>query len=302
MQQNRSYKISFLCAVILHLLILSFLFIKFAHDLQQSPADQDVNIIQATTIDQSALNQIAAAKQLQEQHEKEKAEALQQQQEQMELAKQQALEQQKIEQQKIEQARIQEEKLQQQKLEEAKIAQQKAAAEKLAKARAIKEAAIKALQKHILEEQNSEAANIKTEEKATTAALAQKQKQLLAQVTAQQMALEGKALKANSAKTAAQNQGEIDKYKALIIQAISQEWIIPNDIDPNSTCVLLVELAPDGVVLNVTISQASGNPLLDRSAKTAVLKASPLPTPKDGALFENFRNLRLIVKPEGIQA
>ena len=299
MQENRSYKISFIFAVILHLLIFSFLLIKLISSSEQFAAKQDVNIIQATAIDQATLNQVQAAKQLQEQM---AAEQKMQELKKQQLLEQQKLEQQKIEQEKIEQEKIAEAKIEQQKLEQAKIAQQKAAAEKLAQAKAAKEATMKALQQHILEEQNKEEATIKAAQKAKTAALSQKQKQLLEQGMAQQLAQESKVLKASSAKISAKDQSEIDKYKALIIEAISQEWIVPEDADPNSTCVLSVEVAPDGMVLHVAIAQTSGNALLDRSAKTAVLKASPLPVPKDRALFENFRSLRLIVKPEGIQA
>jgi len=107
---------------------------------------------------------------------------------------------------------------------------------------------------------------------------------------------------AKSVKTAssAQNNGEIDKYKTLIIQAISQQWIIPDDTKKNSEAKLLVTLAPGGMVLNVKIVQSSGDPVLDRSAETAVYKASPLPVPNDGELFNKFRTLNLIVRPEGI--
>lgn len=97
-----------------------------------------------------------------------------------------------------------------------------------------------------------------------------------------------------------QNQGEIDKYKALIVQAIAQEWIIPDDIDKNTSCKLLINLGPGGVVLRVQVLQPSSNPLLDRSAQNAVWKASPLPIPKENSLLDNFRSIQLTVRPEEI--
>lgn len=94
--------------------------------------------------------------------------------------------------------------------------------------------------------------------------------------------------------------GEVDKYKAQVIQAIASQWIIPEGVEQNTTCKLLVGLAPGGEVLSVKLLASSGNLALDRSAQTAVLKASPLPVPQDLGLFNEFRELRLIVKPEGI--
>lgn len=92
---------------------------------------------------------------------------------------------------------------------------------------------------------------------------------------------------------------EVDKYKAMIVQAISQHWVMPPNLQKDLTCQLLIKVAPGGVVLSVTVVSTSGNSLLDRSAETAVLKTSPLPVPT-GPLFDNFRTLRLTVKP-GIQ-
>lgn len=99
---------------------------------------------------------------------------------------------------------------------------------------------------------------------------------------------------------AEQNQGEIDKYKALIIAAISQHWIIPDNVAPNISCQLLVHVATGGIVTSVDLARSSGNQILDRSARTAVLKASPLPVPGNPALFNNFRLLKLTARPEGI--
>lgn len=100
----------------------------------------------------------------------------------------------------------------------------------------------------------------------------------------------------------AADQGQIDKYKALIIAAISQQWIVPDIKNKNESCKILVHLAPGGVVLDVTITQSSGDDVLDRSAVTAINKASPLPVPKDSALFDSFRDINLTVQPQGILA
>jgi len=98
-----------------------------------------------------------------------------------------------------------------------------------------------------------------------------------------------------------QVQAEIDKYKALIIQTISQHWIVPSDITKNISCQLIVNVAPGGEILSVDLARSSGNSILDRSARSAVLKSSPLPVPRDAEIFDNFRQLMLTVRPEGIE-
>jgi len=98
-----------------------------------------------------------------------------------------------------------------------------------------------------------------------------------------------------------QMQGEVDRYKAMLLQAVSSNWIVPDGIAPGSYSLLLVDVAPGGVVLDVKLIKSSGNVALDRSAQAAVLKSSPLPVPSDPALFDRFRSIKLTVRPEGIE-
>lgn len=95
-------------------------------------------------------------------------------------------------------------------------------------------------------------------------------------------------------------QGVINKYKALILQAIGQQWVVPSHVDKHLSCEMLIRLAPGGVVLEVQIIKSSGDTLLDRSARAAVFRASPLPVPDDIYSFEPFRQFVLKVKPENV--
>ncbi len=99
---------------------------------------------------------------------------------------------------------------------------------------------------------------------------------------------------------AARNAATTDKYRHLILQAIAQQWIIPPEMNKHLETKLAVHLAPGGMVLEVIIVKSSGNSVLDRSAQTAVYKASPLPVPKNNALFHTFRQINLTVRPEGV--
>lgn len=127
--------------------------------------------------------------------------------------------------------------------------------------------------------------------------------QQLQQQLAKEESISTNAAKASPAKASAPaannalSSAEIDKYKAQILAAISQEWIVP----PNAAdkfCKFLIRLAPGGVVLEVKLLQSSGNEALDRSARAAVFKASPLPVPTENALFDAFRELNLTVHPK----
>lgn len=100
--------------------------------------------------------------------------------------------------------------------------------------------------------------------------------------------------------TALRNTATTEKYRHLILQAIAQQWIIPPDLDKNLETKLVVRLAPGGMVLDVMIVKSSGNTVLDRSAQTAVYKASPLPVPKQTVLFNTFEKINLTVRPKGI--
>jgi colicin import membrane protein len=92
--------------------------------------------------------------------------------------------------------------------------------------------------------------------------------------------------------------GVVNRYKALIINAISQHWIVPPKLNQSLSCRFEIHLADNGVVLSVRLLRSSGYPVLDRSAQTAIYKASPLPVPKSPDAFALFKVVSLTVKPE----
>ena len=92
----------------------------------------------------------------------------------------------------------------------------------------------------------------------------------------------------------------INQYKSQIIQSISQCWTVPTELKSSLFSRFRIRLAPGGVVIDIKLIRSSGNEALDRSARTAILQASPLPVPSDPALFDQFRVIRLTVSPKGI--
>ena len=103
---------------------------------------------------------------------------------------------------------------------------------------------------------------------------------------------------ARNAAKMARMAGEVNKYKALIIGAISRQWILPENADSSKSSQFRIRLAPNGVVLEVSLTRSSGDAILDRSAQAAIYKASPLPVPSDPTTFNLFRDISLTVRPE----
>lgn len=145
-------------------------------------------------------------------------------------------------------------------------------------------------------------AALKTEQAALKKA-AQAQ-QALAKEKASQQAQAAAATQAKQAAEAALKRarlaGEVDRYKAMILNAISHQWILPESVQPGLSSQFNIRLSPNGEVLDVRLTRGSGDAVLDRSAQTAIYKASPLPVPHDPATFALFKEISLTVRPENL--
>ncbi len=162
--------------------------------------------------------------------------------------------------------------------------------EALAKAEALKQQQIAHEKALALKKQND------------LAAAQQKQTEL----TAQQDALQQQLLQQQIANEqqqliiARQMQGIIDQFRARILMAIGNQWLIPEGADPTISCVFTINLTPEGVVSSARLVRSSGNPALDRAAETAIYKASPLPVPGNPSVFAPFRHFTLKMTPQDI--
>ena len=142
--------------------------------------------------------------------------------------------------------------------------------------------------------EQAHAEKIRAEKASAAQAKADMENKKQAEATAAQQARQNAEQQARIA-------GEVDKYKALIVNAIGRNWILPERADSSLSSQFRIRLAPDGMVLNVTLTRSSGDPLLDRSAQTAIYKASPLPVPTDSETFNLFRDISLTVRPEQVR-
>ena len=156
-------------------------------------------------------------------------------------------------------------------------------------------------QQKIAEEKRLAEVKKKQEQIRKEQELARKRQLEQAKLAEEKAAQLEKEKKAAAAAREAKMLSEAEKYKLLIVNAISRQWILPENVDKQLSSRFEIRLGPDGSVLDVRLIQSSGDAILDRSAQTAIYKASPLPVPTDTEMFEMFRNIRLTVRPENVR-
>lgn len=206
------------------------------------------------------------------------------------------VEQQKIKQEKVAQAQQAAVQKQQADQKAVELAKQQA----LKQQQAVKLAAQKVQQQkqQKLKQKSLEQSLLQEELQNTPTPSPQKNTKQLEKMLQNQMAMEMKSEQTDKPSLTAAQQGEVDKYKAMILQQIQQNWIVPGKVDALS-CVLSISVAPGGMVTQVKLVKSSGNDALDRSAIAAVNKASPLPVPSNSLEFAAFRTFTLTVMPNG---
>jgi colicin import membrane protein len=287
------HRLPFILAITLHLLLFLFLFGQFVSPASHLALQPDIDIIKAVAI--NPADTIAQKTQIKPQAVQtpppQETPPLQDPQEartaeQAQAAKQQAAQQaaQKIQQQK----QMQEKAVQEKTKKEAEVKKEIEIKKLAEKKETEKKEAEKAKQEAIKKQQLKKEAEKKQQQKAAQTLKLAQQKELENQIAAEQKQLE--AARTN------ENQTEIEKYTALILHTMRQNWIMPDGINPEISCQLAIHLKADGTVVSVNIIRSSGNAALDNSARLAVFKSSPLPVPADKDLFDKtFRQFNLTV-------
>lgn len=108
-------------------------------------------------------------------------------------------------------------------------------------------------------------------------------------VTSQDVAA-NKEKAAQQAKAQAAITSEVEKYKGLIRSKIRSKIVMPPDVPDNAQAVFDISLLVDGSVLEKKLVKSSGNTQYDEEVERAIMKASPLPLPKDETAREYFIN------------
>lgn len=89
----------------------------------------------------------------------------------------------------------------------------------------------------------------------------------------------------------------VDEYTAKIQSKIKRNIVEPPSVEKDARAEFLVTLLPGGSVLDARLIKPSGNAAYDNAVERAILKSQPLPLPPDVALFNRFRELKLVFKP-----
>jgi len=295
-------------AILVHVVLFAILTISLDWSSEPEEPAVPVNIVKATSVDekkvQDQLNKLKKAEQ-------DRIKKEQQRQKKLEDEAKKAREQRQAEERKlreIEKKRLQEKReLEKQKqmkqqelatqekklldLKKKREAEEKARRTeelKLAKAREEKKRLEAEAQKRKIEEEKRRKAE--EEEMLRQAMIAEEQALMQDQMAAEEAKL--------AAEREAQAQSEIDKYRALIRQKIERNWRKPSATRSGLSCEVFVRLIPGGGVSHVEITKSSGDGIFDSSVEKAVRKAEPLPVPPDPDLFDRFRDVRFVFKPE----
>jgi len=93
-------------------------------------------------------------------------------------------------------------------------------------------------------------------------------------------------------------QSALAQYIPIIRQKVSRNWNLTASVSNDIEAHVTVRLSEAGEVISARIVKSSGNAVFDRSVENAVLKASPLPIPRERGVNEEFRTLRLKFKPQ----
>lgn len=249
--------------------------------------------VQATVVDAAELRAAAqrkeAERRAEERRQREAREAeLRRQQEQARRQREEAEKQARVEaerqarEERLAEERRRAEEIRKQeearKAEERRQAEAKRKAEEDARRKAEAEARKKA------EAEAKRRAEEEARRQAEAARQAEMERQLQAQIEAEERLL--------SLQSSAAGQAWI----GAIQERVERNWIRPASATPGLKCDVRVSQIPGGEVVGAEIMRCNGDETVQRSIVAAVMKASPLPTPSDPALFE--RTIIFSFEPE----
>jgi colicin import membrane protein len=80
---------------------------------------------------------------------------------------------------------------------------------------------------------------------------------------------------------------------------VRRNIVMPANVPDTARAEFAVTLLPGGSVLQARLLKPSGSTAYDNAVERAILKSDPLPLPPDVALFNKFRELKLIFQPTG---
>ena len=298
-------------AVTIHVLLYAMLFVSFHFAPELPPARP---IVQATLYQLKSQSQATTQTTQKIAGEAQKTKARQYEVEQLETKKEEQQKQEAAEQKKVAAAKQAEEKKQAEakKAEEAKKAAEQKKLAEVAKKKAEEEkkkAAAEEARKKAAEQAKKKAAE-DAKKKAAAAEAAKKKK---AQEAARKAAEDKKAqaLAELLGDTTERQQALADEVgdkvagslDDLIIKLVSEQWQRPPSARNGMSVEVLIQMLPDGTIVNASVTRSSGDAPFDSSAVAAVKNVVRIPEMQqvDSATFNAmYRQRRMIFKPEDL--
>lgn len=298
-------------AVTIHVLLFAMLFVSFHFAPELPPARP---IVQATLYQLKSQSQATTQTTQKIAGEAQKTKARQYEVEQLETKKEEQQKQEAAEQKKVAAAKQAEEKKQAEakKAEEAKKAAEQKKLAEVAKKKAEEEkkkAAAEEARKKAAEQAKKKAAE-DAKKKAAAAEAAKKKK---AQEAARKAAEDKKAqaLAELLGDTTERQQALADEVgdkvagslDDLIIKLVSEQWQRPPSARNGMNVEVLIQMLPDGTIVNASVTRSSGDAPFDSSAVAAVKNVVRIPEMQqvDSATFNAmYRQRRMIFKPEDL--
>lgn len=301
--KKQQYIIAIVAAVVIHLLMGIMLMLNSDLSPKSKPTPKpQMQVIDAVVIDQSKLQQqvekLNTQKQANKRREDNRIKELEKRAADAQKKRQQ--EAQRIK--SLEKQRKKKEAEKKKADDAAKVSRAKAAAEE--KRRKQKEQERKKSEKAAAD---AKAKRIKAEEDERKAAEQRRRKKLedekrkkaAAERAEQERLLEQQMLEEMAARSSARSQqvmSEVDKYGALISQAIERNFISDESTMRGKSCKLKIRLASSGFVINV--QAVEGDKVVCQEAIKAVNKAGTLPVSKDPEVFKELQNISITYTPE----
>ncbi|MDH3560674.1 MAG: cell envelope integrity protein TolA [Gammaproteobacteria bacterium] len=286
-------------AVLMHLVLLALLMFSLDWTPKISRTAGESQPIQAELIDQRRLEDIEQRKRQAELETKQKAEIERQRQAELEAKQKAEVERQRqaeleakqkaelVAKQKAELAAKQ--KAEREAKQRAELeAKQKAEREAKQKAEleAKQKAELEAKQKAELEAKQKAEAERKRQAELAAKQKAEAEAALQAQIAAEQARLDEQRI-----------QSVLGEFIGYIADKVERNWLRPAGSSKGLRCKVNVKVIPGGDVASARVIESSGDPVFDRSAENAVLRASPLPMPEDAAIARHFRDFNFNFEP-----
>jgi len=267
-------------AIAVHAVLIAILVVSIQWNAKPAPLTGTDKIVQATVIDEAALQ---AEKQRKLDDAAAKRQAAEEQLRQADLEQRRADQAQRRKQQEADRLRQAKVKADQQAKERLRLADQKRqaalAAQRLAAAAQLK--ADKAKRKAEAARRADEAQFQRENEELLQEQLAQEEANRQAQAAAAQRQQQLASLR--------------DQYEIAIAQKVERNWIRPAISMQPGSCQVHVKQMPGGDVMSVDASACGGDPSYRQSVEAAVFRAAPLPQPPDPAVFD--RDIIFTFKP-----